>query len=226
MSVALEKLRQGVALDEELTRNEPGNPQWQDVSVTPNYLLSRGDFGGAQAAGRRAHLLSKARRCEEDARLSRGWGRRSRRRNSPRRRSCSATARRGSPRSRPIARPCEHGTGWSKTRRPQTWPPTNTMSSSAFARVFDAKKDWPDAQTAYRVAMKIAMFKLRQGSVGRRPGATRPRRPSGPQSRRDRRPSPRLRTRPIRASCVRLNVIARSAATRRSECRRARRSPG
>ena len=27
-----------------------------------------------------------------------------------------------------------------------------------FARVFDAKKDWPDAQSAYRVAMKIAVL--------------------------------------------------------------------
>ena len=34
---ALEKLRQGVALDEELTGNEPGNPQWQQF-LTPNYL--------------------------------------------------------------------------------------------------------------------------------------------------------------------------------------------
>ena len=29
---------------------------------------------------------------------------------------------------------------------------------SAFARQFDDKKDWPDAQTAHRVAMKIAVF--------------------------------------------------------------------
>src|SRR6202020_2646393 len=27
-----------------------------------------------------------------------------------------------------------------------------------FARTFDAKKDWPDAQSAYRVAMKIAVL--------------------------------------------------------------------
>jgi len=27
-----------------------------------------------------------------------------------------------------------------------------------FARVFDAKKDWPDAQAAYRVTMKIAVL--------------------------------------------------------------------
>ena len=32
LELALEKLRQGVALDEELTKNEPGNPQWQDFS--------------------------------------------------------------------------------------------------------------------------------------------------------------------------------------------------
>jgi hypothetical protein len=29
---------------------------------------------------------------------------------------------------------------------------------SAFALGFDEKKDWPDAQTAYRAAMKIAVF--------------------------------------------------------------------
>ena len=27
-----------------------------------------------------------------------------------------------------------------------------------FARTFDAKKDWPDAQSGYRVAMKIAVL--------------------------------------------------------------------
>jgi tetratricopeptide (TPR) repeat protein len=37
LELALEKLRQGVALDEELTKNEPGNPQWQEF-LTPNYL--------------------------------------------------------------------------------------------------------------------------------------------------------------------------------------------
>jgi hypothetical protein len=28
----------------------------------------------------------------------------------------------------------------------------------SFARAFDAKKDWPDAQSAYRTAMKIAVL--------------------------------------------------------------------
>jgi tetratricopeptide (TPR) repeat protein len=37
LEAALDKLRQGVAIDEELTRNEPGNPQWQEF-LTPNYL--------------------------------------------------------------------------------------------------------------------------------------------------------------------------------------------
>jgi tetratricopeptide (TPR) repeat protein len=37
LELALDKLRQGVALDEELTRNEPGNAQWQEF-LTPNYL--------------------------------------------------------------------------------------------------------------------------------------------------------------------------------------------
>jgi tetratricopeptide (TPR) repeat protein len=41
-------------------------------------------------------------------------GRRGRRRIGPRRRSCSAIARRGSPRSKPIARPYEVGTNWSR----------------------------------------------------------------------------------------------------------------
>src|SRR5262249_41489559 len=36
LEAALEKLRAGVAIDEELTRNEPGNPQWQEF-LTPNY---------------------------------------------------------------------------------------------------------------------------------------------------------------------------------------------
>ena len=35
-----------------------------------------------------------------------------------------------------------------------------------FARTFDAKKDWPDAQSAFRVVMKIAVLNYVQGSLG------------------------------------------------------------
>ena len=82
-------------------------------------------------------------------------GGRSRKRIGPTRRGCLAIARRALPRSKPIARPCEAGTGWSRTRGTPTRPPTNTMSSSASLAPSTPRRIGPCA-TAYRAAMKIA----------------------------------------------------------------------
>ena len=83
LELALEKLRQGVALDEELTKNEPGNPQWQEF-LTPNYLYLAETLEGLKRPDEALALLPEAQRCAEDARLSRarevkaakGFGRR------------------------------------------------------------------------------------------------------------------------------------------------------
>ena len=63
-------MRQGVALDEELTKNEPGNPQWQEY-LTPNYLYLAETLEGLKRPDEALDLLPEAQRCEENARLSR-----------------------------------------------------------------------------------------------------------------------------------------------------------
>ncbi len=41
LELALDKLRHGVALDEELTKDEPGNPQWQELRRRTTFISPR-----------------------------------------------------------------------------------------------------------------------------------------------------------------------------------------
>ena len=70
LDLALEKLRQGVVLDEELTKNEPGNPQWQEY-LTPNYLYLAQTLEGLKRPDEALTYYRKLNELEENARLSR-----------------------------------------------------------------------------------------------------------------------------------------------------------
>ena len=156
LELALDKLRQGVAIDEDLTRNEPGNPQWQ-AFLTPNYLYL-------------AETLERLKRPDEalatyrklnDARRTLAY--RTPGRSKPQKDWAEAAKLLGD-RSTGLAQIeayREAVRSWNRLVE----DPKNADADAeqydvvlGFARTFDTKKDWPDAQSAYRVAMKIAVL--------------------------------------------------------------------
>jgi tetratricopeptide (TPR) repeat protein len=156
LELALEKLRQGVALDEELTRNEPGNPQWQEF-LTPNYLYLAQTLEGLK---RPDEALATYRKLN-DARRTLAY--RAPGRSKPQK-DLAEAARLLGDRSTGLAQIeayREAVRSWNRLVE----DPRNADTAAdqydvvlTFARTFDAKKDWPDAQSAYRVAMKIAVL--------------------------------------------------------------------
>ena len=156
LNVALVKFEQGIALDEELVKSEPGNPQWLGF-LTPNYLFI-------------AQILEQLNRPEDalvyyqklfDTRrrlMLREPGR-----PRPPTEFAQAAKLLGD-RSTGLARIDAYRAAV------QTWdqliddPKLANLAADqfdvvlGFAHAFDAIKDWPDAQTAYRVAMKIASY--------------------------------------------------------------------
>jgi tetratricopeptide (TPR) repeat protein len=154
--LALEKLRQGVALDEELTKNEPGNPQWQEF-LTPNYLYLAQILEGLK---RSDDALTYYRKLN-DARRTLAY--RAPGRPKPQQDLAEAAKLLGD-RSTSLAQIeayREAVRSWNRL----VDDPRNADAAAdqydvvlGFAHVFDAKKDWPDAQSAYRVAMKIAVL--------------------------------------------------------------------
>jgi tetratricopeptide (TPR) repeat protein len=156
LELALEKLRQGVALDEELTRNEPGNPQWQEF-LTPNYLYLAQTLEGLK---RPDEALATYRKLN-DARRTLAY--RTPGRSMPQK-DLAEAARLLGDRSAGLAQIeayREAVRSWNRLVE----DPRNADTAAdqydvvlGFARTFDAKKDWPDAQSAYRVAMKIAVL--------------------------------------------------------------------
>jgi tetratricopeptide (TPR) repeat protein len=153
---ALEKLRLGVALDEELTRNEPGNPQWQ-VFLTPNYLYLAETLEGLK---RPDEALATYRKLN-DARRTLAY--RTPGRSKPQKDLAEAAKLLGD-RSTGLAQIeayREAVRSWNRLADDPRSAEAATDQYDAvlgFARMFDAKKDWPDAQSAYRVAMKIAVL--------------------------------------------------------------------
>jgi tetratricopeptide (TPR) repeat protein len=156
--VALEKLQRGVALDEELAEREPGNPLWQDY-VTPNYLPI-------------AEILDQLNRPEDALAYYQKY-------NDGRRTIAFRAQGPGRPKAmKEFAEAAkllgDHSTGlaqieayraamrvWSRLVDDPT--AANVAADqfelvSSFAHGFDDGKDWPDAQTAHRLAMKIAVF--------------------------------------------------------------------
>jgi tetratricopeptide (TPR) repeat protein len=156
LNVALTKFREAIALNEELVRSEPGNPQWLGF-LTPNYLYV-------------AQILEKLNRPEEalayyqklfEARRTlalRGPG------SLKAQRDFAEAAKLLGDRATGLARIDAYRAAV------QTWgqlidvPKLANLAADqfdvvlGFAHAFEAMKDWPDAQAAYRVAMKIAAF--------------------------------------------------------------------
>ena len=154
LNLALTKFQQGVALEQELVRSEPGNPQWLDY-VTPNYLYL-------------AQILEQLNRPDDalfyyqrffDARRTLAL----REPGRPRAQAEFAEA------AKLLG---DRATGLARIEAyraaVRTWgqliedPKLANLAATqfdvvlGFAHAFDAMKDWPDAQAAYRVAMKIA----------------------------------------------------------------------
>jgi tetratricopeptide (TPR) repeat protein len=156
LELALEKLRQGVAIDEDLTRAEPGNPQWQEF-LTPNYLYLAQTLEGLK----RPDEALAAYRKLNDARRTLAY--RTPGRSTPQKDLAEAAKLLG-----------DRSTGLAQIEAyrdaVRAWNRLVEDSKNAdvaadqydvvlgFARTFDAKKDWPDAQSAYRAAMKIAVL--------------------------------------------------------------------
>ena len=158
LNLALTKLQRGVALDEQLIESEPGNLQWQDY-VTPNYLSI-------------AEILEQLNRPQDalvyylklfDARRMLSFRVQGPGRPKAQKEFAEAAKLLG-----------DHSTGLTQIDAYRSAmriygrmiddPRAANLAAdqfdrvSAFARQFDDKKDWPDAQTAHRVAMKIAVF--------------------------------------------------------------------
>jgi tetratricopeptide (TPR) repeat protein len=156
LKVALAKFQQGIALNEELVKSEPGNPQWL-AYVTPNYLFV-------------AQILEQLNRPEEALIYYQKLF-------AARR----ALAFRGP--DRPVAQMQlaeaakllgDRTTGLARIdayrAAVQAWNQLINDSKLAsraadqfdvvlgIAQAFDAVGDWPDAQAAYRVAQKIAIY--------------------------------------------------------------------
>jgi tetratricopeptide (TPR) repeat protein/energy-coupling factor transporter ATP-binding protein EcfA2 len=158
LKVALEKLQQGVALDEELAESEPGNPLWQGY-VTPNYLpiaqildqLNRPEealayyqkyYEATRTIAYRAHGPGRSKAMKDFAEAAKLLG--------------------------------DHSTGLARIEAYRSTiriygrmiddPSVANVAAeqfellSSFARGFDENNNWPDAQAAHRVAMKIAVF--------------------------------------------------------------------
>ena len=156
LELALEKLRQGVALDEELTKNEPGNPQWQEF-LTPNYLYLAQTFEGLK---RPDEALTYYRKLN-DARRTLAY--RTPGQSKPQKDLAEAAKLLGD-RSTGLAQIEAYREAVRSWNRLVEDPRKANAAADqydvvlGFARMFDAKKDWPDAQSAYRVAMKIAVL--------------------------------------------------------------------
>ena len=155
-NLALSKLQQGVALDEELIKAEPGNPQWINYAI-PNYrylteLLER--------MNRPEDALVYYRRLFDATRTLAfpASGPPETRGSSRRRRSSSATIPWDLRRSTRFARRWRI---WSRLVADQKAAQSAEDQYDVllgFADAFSAKKDWPDAQAAYLVAMKVAVM--------------------------------------------------------------------
>ena len=154
--VALQKLGPGVAIDEELTRNEPGNPMWPEF-LTPNYLYLAQTLEGLKRPDEALGYYRKF----ADARRTLAY--RALGRSKPQTDLADAAKLLGD-RSAGLAQIEAYREAVRTWNRLVEDPRIAAAAADqydvvfGFARVFDAKKDWPDAQAAYRVAMKIAVL--------------------------------------------------------------------
>jgi tetratricopeptide (TPR) repeat protein len=156
LNLALGKFQQGVALDEELIKAEPGNLQWVNF-VAPGYLNS-------------AEIQDQLNRPKEardyyekffDAKRTlafRGLG------PLKTQREFAEAAKLLGDRSTGLAQIDAYRSAMRIWGRLLDDPKGVGLAAEQFdvilglANFFDGKKDWPDAQTAYGVAQKIAML--------------------------------------------------------------------
>jgi energy-coupling factor transporter ATP-binding protein EcfA2 len=157
-TLALAKLQRGVALDEQLVESEPGNLQWQDY-VTPNYLAI-------------AQILEQLNRPQDALayyqKLLDGRRMLSFRVQGPGRpkaqKEFAEAAKLLGDHSTGLAQIDAYRSAMRVYGRMIDDSKAADLAAdqfdlvSALARGFDDKKDWPDAQAAHRVAMKIAVF--------------------------------------------------------------------
>jgi tetratricopeptide (TPR) repeat protein len=156
LELALEKLRQGVALDEKLAKDEPGNPQWQEF-LTPNYRLLAETLEGLK---RPDEALEYYRKFADATRMLayRVPGR------PKAQEKLAEAAKLLGDRSVGLAQIEAYREALRVWSRLVDDPNAQNVAAdqfdlvSSFARGFDDTKDWPDAQTAHRVAMKIAVL--------------------------------------------------------------------
>ena len=156
LDLALPKLERGASLNEELIKAEPGNPQWVDY-VAPSYRYIA-EINDQLSRPRDARSYYEKYFEAKRTLAFRGLG-------PPKAQKDLALA------AKLLG---DHSTGLAQidayriaTRvfgRMIDDPNAADLAAdqldvvSTFARDFDDKKDWPDAQTAHRVAMKIAVF--------------------------------------------------------------------
>ena len=158
LSLALTKLQQGVALNEELINAEPGNPQWMDYAA-PSYRYIAEIFdqlNRPKDALNYYHQFYEAKRTL----AFRGVGPAKARKEFAEAAKLLGDHSKGLPQI-----DAYRGTVriWSRLIDD---PKAADLAAEQYdlilglARFFDAKKDWPDAQTGYRAAQKIATMNL------------------------------------------------------------------
>jgi tetratricopeptide (TPR) repeat protein len=156
VDLAMERFKQGASLNEDLAKSEPGNPQWVDYLASDYYFI--------------AQILDQSHRSQEalvyyqklvEAKRTlafRGLG-------PPKTQKEFAEAAK-------LLGDHSNGVAQIEAYRSatRTWsrliddPKAADWASGQYdvvlnlARLFDAQKDWPDAQTAYRAAMKAAVL--------------------------------------------------------------------
>jgi tetratricopeptide (TPR) repeat protein len=156
LDLALAKFERGAALNEELINAEPGNLQWVDF-VAPSYRF----MGEILDQLNRPHDARSYYEKFLDAKRTlafRGLG--------PLRaqKEFAEAAKLLGDHSTGLAQIDAYRSTMRTYGRMMDDPKAADWAAdqfdvvSAFARGFDDKKDWPDAQTAHRVAMKIAVF--------------------------------------------------------------------
>jgi tetratricopeptide (TPR) repeat protein len=158
LSLALSKFEKGVALQEELQQSDPTNPQWE-IYLSPNYVAVADILEKLNRPKDALIYYQRAFDVRRDLAI-RALG------NPDWQEKFADAAKALGDRSVGLAQ-------IDAFRAPaRTWKRLLESPSSAsvaarrfddvigFAHAFDAARDWPDAQTAYGVAEKIALWNI------------------------------------------------------------------
>jgi tetratricopeptide (TPR) repeat protein len=162
LDLALPKFERGAALNEELVKAEPGNPQWVDY-VAPSYRFMGETLEGLK---RPDEALTYYRKFADTRRMLAY--------RAPRGPNAQKQAQKEFADAAKLLGDRSEGLNQIEAYREavRTWkrlvedPRIADVAADqydvvlGFAHVFDAKGDWPDAQAAYRVAKKVAVLNL------------------------------------------------------------------